>query len=346
MMILVSAAAGLVVILGLRELAWLAAPILLALVIVVLVHPLHGWLRRRQVPPPVALGALLLVIYGVLVGVALIIAVSLAQLASVLPQYAAQTSELLRSVADWLAQFGIGREQARGLLSGADLNRLAGLLTDALGAVAGFGANLLFLLSLLLFLGIESTGITQRLAAMQHTRPRAAEALYGFAVKTRRFLAVTTVFAVVVGAADTLFLLWLGIPLALLWGVLAAACNYIPYVGFVIGLVPPALLALLEGGVRLMVVVIVVYILLNSLLTSLIPPYFVGDAVGMSITVTLISVVFWAWVLGPVGAILAIPLTLLVKAVLVDPDPAAAWAEGLIGATPRERRRQFWRRTT
>ena len=150
---------------------------------------------------------------------------------------------------------------------------------------------------------------------------------------------MTTVFAVVVGVADTLFLLWLGIPLAPLWGLLAAACNYIPYVGFIIGLVPPALLALLVGDVRLMLLVIVVYILLNSLLTSLIPPYFVGDAVGMSITLTLISVIFWAWVLGPLGAVLAIPLTLLVKAVLVDSDTAAAWAEGLIGGPERTRRR-------
>ena len=76
-------------------------------------------------------------------------------------------------------------------------------------------------------------------------------------------------------------------------GLLAAACNFIPYVGFIIGVVPPALLALLGGGWRLMIIVIIAYILLNSLFTSLLPPYVVGDAVGMSITVTLISVVFW-----------------------------------------------------
>lgn len=107
---------------------------------------------------------------------------------------------------------------------------------------------------------------------------------------------------------------------------------------------PPALPALLVDDVRLMLLVIVVYILLNSLFTSLIPPYFVGDAAGMSITLTLISVIFWAWVLGPLGAVLAIPLTLLVKAVLVDSDPAAAWAEGLIGASRPERPRRRLRR--
>ena len=139
-------------------------------------------------------------------------------------------------------------------------------------------------------------------------------------------------FAVIVGAVDTVLLWALGIPLALLWGILAAVCNYIPYVGFVIGLIPPALLALLLGGWQLMLLVIVAYVVVNSIITSLIPPYFVGDAVGMAITLTLLAVVFWGWVLGPLGAVLAIPLTLFVKAILVDSDPRAAWAEALIGS--------------
>jgi AI-2 transport protein TqsA len=132
----------------------------------------------------------------------------------------------------------------------------------------------------------------------------------------------------------------IGIPLAAVWGLLAAVCNYIPYVGFIIGVIPPALLALLTGGWRLMIIVIVVYIVLNSLLTTLLPPYFVGDAVELSMVVTLVSVVFWAWVLGPIGAILAVPLTLLVKALIIDSDPRAAWAEALIGPTRSRRRRR------
>ena len=143
--------------------------------------------------------------------------------------------------------------------------------------------------------------------------------------------------------AGTLLLLWLDVPLAPLLGLLAAACNYIPYVGFIIGLVPPALLSLFEGGWQQMLLVIIAHIVLNSVLTSLIPPYFVGDAVGLSMVITLLSIVFWAWVLGSLGAVLAVPLTLLVKAVPVDADPRAAWAEAIVGSggparSPRLRR--------
>jgi AI-2 transport protein TqsA len=117
---------------------------------------------------------------------------------------------------------------------------------------------------------------------------------------------------------------------------LAFITNYIPNIGFLIGLLPPALLALLSGGPNLMVAVIVVYCALNFVLQSLVQPRFIGDAVGLSVTVTFLSLAFWAWLLGPLGAILAIPLTLLVKALLVDIDPRAGWADALLRASPKE----------
>ena len=117
-------------------------------------------------------------------------------------------------------------------------------------------------------------------------------------------------------------------------GVLAFITNFIPNIGFIIGLVPPALLALLTGGWQLALAVVVVYCVLNMVIQSLVQPRFVGDSVGLSATVTFLALLFWAWVLGPLGALLAIPMTLLVKAVLVDPDSRAQWVEALLGAEP------------
>ncbi|MET1008034.1 MAG: AI-2E family transporter, partial [Propionibacteriaceae bacterium] len=228
---------------------------------------------------------------------------------------------------------GISRDTASSLLTNVSLGAVIQAITPLLTGVVGLVANAIFLLSLMLFLGIDATGALGRMAAVSRLRPRLGEAFRIFSANTRRFLGVTTIFAVITGLADTLLLLWLDIPLAVLWGLLAAICNYIPYVGFVIGLVPPALLALLIGDWPLMLTVIVAFIVLNSLFTSLIQPYFVGDAVGVSMPVTLVALVFWGWVLGPLGAILAIPLTLLVKAILVDTDPTASWANALFGST-------------
>jgi len=111
-------------------------------------------------------------------------------------------------------------------------------------------------------------------------------------------------------------------------------CNFIPYVGFLIGLVPPALLALLTQGWQSMLLVILVHTILNSVVTTFVPAKVVGDAVGMSMTVTVASVGFWSWVLGPLGAVLAIPLSLLVKATFIDSVPLGAMAGRLRGRRP------------
>jgi predicted PurR-regulated permease PerM len=125
--------------------------------------------------------------------------------------------------------------------------------------------------------------------------------------------------------------LWLlAVPFPVLWGLLSFITNYIPNIGFVIGLIPPALLALLDGGVTRMVWVIVLYCVFNVVVQSVIQPKFVGDAVGLSVTVTFLSLVFWSWVLGALGALLAIPLTLLAKALLFDIDPSTRWMDVLI----------------
>lgn len=331
--ILLGLAAAVVVILGARELAWLIGPVFLALVIVLLVHPLHTWLRHKKLPESVALVVLLLAIFGVLVVLGSILVLAIGRLVTVLPQYAAEADGLVNSLREFLVSQGISRDSASSLLTNVSLGAVIQAITPLLTGVVGLVANAIFLLSLMLFLGIDATGALGRMAAVNRLRPRLGEAFRIFSANTRRFLGVTTIFAVITGVADTLLLLWLDIPLAVLWGLLAAICNYIPYVGFVIGLVPPALLALLIGDWPLMLAVIVAFIVLNSLFTSLIQPYFVGDAVGVSMPVTLVALVFWGWVLGPLGAILAIPLTLLVKAILVDTDPSAAWANALFGST-------------
>ena len=170
----------------------------------------------------------------------------------------------------------------------------------------------------------------QRRRAAGAQRPHLVGALTSFARATRQFIVVTTVFGLIVALADVAALYWLDVPLPWLWGLLAFITNYIPNIGFVIGLVPPALLALLQGGVRQAVLVVIAYAVINLVIQSLIQPKFVGDAVGLSISLTFLSLVFWSYVIGPLGALLAVPLSLLAKALLVDADPDSRWLDPLI----------------
>jgi AI-2 transport protein TqsA len=187
---------------------------------------------------------------------------------------------------------------------------------------------------------MEARGIDARLLEIGADRPEATVALKGFARRTRRYLVVTTIFGLIVAALDTIALAWMGIPLVVLWGLLSFVTNYIPNIGFVLGLLPPALLALAGSGWRLMLIVILVYTVVNFVAQSLIQPYYVGDAVGLSAAAAFIALVFWAWVLGPLGLLLAIPATLLLMVVLVDVDPQAGWVAALLRTPPRADRRR------
>jgi AI-2 transport protein TqsA len=300
------------------------------------VTPVQGWLRRHGWPGWATSLVVLVLVYAIMLGLALGTIVSIARLAAELPKYASAADGLISGVTAQLTTFGVGPQQLQQAAGSLDLGRLAGGLGGLLSSVAGLVANFVFLLTLLLFLGVEAGGVGDRLASIAVDRPTITEALGRFAWGTRRYLIVTTVFGLIVAVLDSVALALLGIPLAITWGLLALITNFIPNIGFIIGVAPPALLGLLTGGPSLMLIVIVVYCALNFVVQSIIQPRFIGDAVGLSVTVTFLALVFWTWLLGPLGAILAIPLTLLAKAVLVDVDPRARWADALLRASAKE----------
>lgn len=330
--VLVGAAAAIVLAAGIQAAAWLLGPAFLALVIVIVVSPVEQRLRARGVPGWLSTLALVLGVYAVVLVLVVVLLVSVAQLATILPRYAAEADVLLAGVTGQLRDLGVGPGQLRLMAGALDVGRLVGVIGGLLAGLTGLATNLVFLFSLMLFLSIESTEASARMGAIAADRPHIAAGLGRFAASTRRYLVVTTVFGLLVGAVDTVFLALLGVPLAALWGLLAFITNYIPYVGFWLGVLPPALLALLVGGWPLVLVVFVVYSVVNFLLTTLIQPRFIGNAVGLSISVTFLGLAFWGWMLGPLGAVLAVPLTLLVKTLLVDCDPRASWAQALLGS--------------
>lgn len=330
--LLVGGAAAVILAAGIRETAWLVGPVMLALVVVITVRPVEGMLRRRGLPNWAAAIVLVLLVYAVVLVLVGVIVGSVARLVTILPSYRGRFDELLGGLFALLREQGVGRIPLADLAATLDLGRVIGTLAVLLSGVAGLAGSLVFLLSVMLFLAIDSGGFRAKLDTVATARPRAAAALARFVVDTRRFLVVTTVFGLLTAVVDTVVLLLAGIPLAVLWGLLAFITNYIPYVGFFIGVVPPAVLALLEGGWSRFVVVVVIYVAVNFVLCSLVQPRYIGDAVGLSLTVVFLSLGFWAWMLGPLGAVLAVPLTLLTKALLIDAHPRTDWVSSLLAA--------------
>ena len=330
--VLLGLAGVVVAVAGLRSVSDIIGPVFLALMLTVTASPLSTWLRRRGAPVWVAAAALLVTVYVTLFGLGGALVLSATRLIDLVPQYQSQLSALRADVAQALSALGVDTEQVRQVSDLITPGSVADLFGAVLGGVLGLLSNGIFLLAVLLFLCLDAVHFPVRLGKAARQRPQVVDALRSFAQGTRSYLLVSTVFGLIVAVVDTLMLWALGVPLPLLWGLLSFITNYIPNIGFIIGLVPPALLGLLEGGVETMTLVIVLYCVVNFVIQSVIQPKVVGDAVGLSATVSFLSLVFWTWVLGPLGALLAIPLSLLAKGLLVDIDPTTRWINPLISA--------------
>ncbi|MGY2003508.1 AI-2E family transporter [Blastococcus sp. SYSU DS1024] len=337
-------AAATIAIAGLQAVAWLVAPVFLALVVVIALTPVQGWLRRIGVPRWLATTVLLLLVWAVLLAFVALLVAAVAQFAALLPDYADRAQLLINDVVADLNSRGIVSGQLSDLVEQIDYGSLVGLATDLLSRLTDAATTLLLLLSALVFMGIESSGFGRRLALIGAERPHLPVALRLFTRGTRSYLLVSTVFGAIVAVGDTIALALLDVPAAPLWGLLAFITNYVPNIGFVLGVAPPAVLGLLAGGWGDFVAILVVYSLLNFVVQTLIQPRFVGDSVGLSMTVTFVALLFWGWVLGALGALLAIPLTLLVKALLVDVDPRGHWLDALLREEPRAPRTMRARR--
>ena len=332
--IVLGIAAGVIILGGMRSVNSILAPIFMAIVLVICVYPLRNWLLRKRVPGWLATLLLVLVIYGILIGLVLAFVIGVARFAALLPQYKDQMTATINHLKSGLAALGIDKSQVTAAIKNINPSTVLNAVGSIVSSISGIATNLVFIIVLVLFMGVDGSVFTTRMKNVPRPRTAVLAALQSFAWGTRKYFVVATVFGGIVAALDWIALLIFAIPASGLWALLAFVTNYIPNIGFIIGLVPPALLALVTGGVGTMIAVIVTYCVLNFIIQSVIQPKFVGDAVGLTTTMSFLSLIIWTFVLGPLGAILAIPMSLLVKAILVDSDPDAKWLQLFLGDEP------------
>ena len=338
--------AGLIVIgAGLRSAANIVGPVFLVITLVITVAPLSGFLVRRKWPSWLASVVSLLVIYALLAMILGSVVFAAVRLVDKLPEYASAFQKIFDYLVGVASQLGFGQDQLKRLASSVQLSSLAGPAQALVSGISGGLSLILLIVALVIFLAFDASSMPERLAVIRETRPHIAEGLNNFAGRVRKYWIVTTVFGLIVAVLDVIALVIIGVPLYITWGVLAFVTNYIPNIGFILGVVPPALIALLDGGVGSAIAVIAAYTAINVIVQTIIQPRFTGDAVGISATVAFASLIFWAYLLGPLGALLAIPATLVLKSVLLDNSVPASWVNALVSSSPsKERPRAVVRR--
>jgi predicted PurR-regulated permease PerM len=328
--VLIGVTGAVVMFAGLWAAAGIVATTMLALVLTIAVLPVFGWARRHGWPTWLATLFALVSAYAILATLLVIGFVCAVRFVNVIPEYEDDAADAADQLTSWLSDLGVSSSATDNALQKLDPSKVVGLVTEILSDVLGFAGNVFFLVTVMFFLVVAVPGFGPRIAALRKLKPGLTSSLGLFVSRTQRYLVMTAVFGAIVAVLDAGALWLLGIPLALTWGFFSFITNFIPNIGFVIGVIPPALLGLLDSGWQGMLLVILVYSLINVTIQTFIQPRFVGATVGLSAEVTFLSLVLWTFLLGALGALLAVPMTLLLRALFIDADPRAAWVAPLI----------------
>ena len=326
-----------VVVLGIHEQSGILGPLFLTLNLYIVAYPVQH--RINDLGAPKLVGAVIsgLIVLAILLAFFGSLAWAVAMFVQEIPQYQGSFITLYAQLVDWLHQLGISEtqllEQAQRTFSPSNI---VSLVQSALSSVTGVLSVLLITVTIIFVALIDSMTVERRARALAGSQPTVATALVNFAQGVRRYWIVSSIFGLIVAVLDIAVLMYLGVPLALVWGVLSFLTNYIPNVGFVLGLVPPAIMALIANDPMTALLVVVAYSVINFVVQSVIQPKFTGESVGVTASVSLLSLLFWSWALGPLGAILGLPATLLVKSLLIDIDPSLRWLNAFIASDPEQ----------
>jgi predicted PurR-regulated permease PerM len=329
--VLLGLALAVIVLAGVSAAREVVGPLALGAVIVIICHPLRHPLEKRGWPRWAATTAVIVLAYLILAALVLLLWFAGTQFVRLVADVADELRATAESIVGWLQSVGLDQEAADAAGSILDPSTIASLAASFGGTAIGVLTAFFFVLAYVIFMAADGARYSRAEASLGRGIRPTVQRFRAYNTGVRRYYVVNAAFGAVVAIIDGLALWALGVPAPAVWAILAFVTNFVPNIGFVLGLVPPALLALVVGGWPLMLVVVAIYCVVNVTLQVLIQPKFVSDAVSLSLTLSFFSVIFWTFIIGPLGAILSIPLTLLVRSLVLEGDPDARWLRWLSG---------------
>ena len=319
-------AAIIIVIAGMKQSASLLVPFLLSIFIAVLSLPAMNSLQKR------GLGAglsLLVVVTGVFIAgilLSMLIGASIDDFSRSLPGYQQSITAQKSQLISWLAVNGVEVPESIGghILDPNAAGRLLSSIFKSFGSVL---ANSFMIFITVIFILLEAKSFSKKFAQISDEK---SEFMEDFVNKLNGYMGIKTLTSAITGVLVTLWLWVLGVDNAQLWGVMAFLLNYVPNIGSIIAAVPAVLLSLVQLGPGSAMLVAAGYLVINIIIGSVLEPRFMGKGLGLSTLVVFLSLVFWGWVLGPVGMLLSVPLTITVKLAL-DSKKETRWLGVLLG---------------
>ena len=366
---LLSAAAIIIIFAGLKAAQSLVAPFLLAVFFALILTPPLRWLKKKGLPDALAILALSIFVFLLGLGVVLICSNSLTRFAANLPDYQKKVTEgyttidtWINNVADRVGSFGesitliepqpeeseedgkhqtaddsrepaavpaVSPEKKLSLNNVIQVNTLISYVQLGVNTLLNIATVSSLVLIMLVFILLEAARMPEKVKEAFGGRDLSNEYFKKIADDTWNYMKIKTIICFLTGLATTMGLWFLGVEYAVLWGLLMFFLNYIPNIGQVIASVPPILLSSIDGGVSLAIWVTLWLIIVNSFFGIAVEPRYMGAGLDISSLVVLLSLIFWGWLLGPVGMFLSAPLTMVVKIVLQN-DQKTRWIAVLL----------------
>ena len=317
-----------IVIAGIKAARSLIVPFLSALFLALISLPLLNWLRSRRIPTPLAVVITLVAALSVFGAIAVVVGGSISSFTDEVPKYQERLNAMTSDVRNWFQVRGVDLSERLT----TDLINPADALDVAAGALRGVAlilSNFLLVLLTIVFILFEAAGFPDKLRSAFGTKG-SSERFDRIKSEIQRYLGIKTLISLSTGVVIFIALSIIGVDFAMLWGMLAFLLNYIPNLGPILASVPPLLLAAVQLGPGHALAVAVVFAVANVTLGTLVEPQLMGRRLGLSTLVVFLSLVFWGWVWGPMGMLLSVPLTVILKIMLENTEDLR-WVAVLLG---------------
>jgi AI-2 transport protein TqsA len=321
---LITVALFVIVVAGMRAAAAIMNPFLLAVFLATLCAPPLFYLERLGVPKGLAVGIILLGLFVVALLLMVFVGRSLNTMSQQLPVYQERLGVLMTQIYAWLDGLGLDMGKAAPLADYFSPRKVFLLVSYGLSIFRVLFTHMFLILLTVLFILIEAAGFSRKLRAAAADPDRTLSHFKTMTDSVNRYMGIKALFSMATGCSIWLLLTVLGVDFASTWGLLAFLLNFIPSIGSFIAAIPAILLALIQLGLPTALVAMLGYLVVNVLFGNILEPRFMGQRLGLSPLVVFLSLLFWGWVLGPIGMVLSVPLTMIVKIALAT-DADTRW---------------------
>jgi len=328
--ILLTLAALVIIIAGVKAAQELFVPFLMSLLVAIIAAPGLQYFMRIGLPEWFSMILVVVIMLGGAVGVGALVGTSIDDFQRALPTYEARLRELVQQLIVWMNNFGFN-VSSDSLLKYLDPAEAMKLVARTVNAFGGVLTNSFFILLTAIFLLFELSHFPEKMRSVLKNPEQSIGQFGEIAVSVNRYLGIKTLASIATGVFITIWLYFVGVDFPVLWGLVAFLFNYIPNIGSIIAAVPAILLALIELGVGHSLWAAGGYVMANMVIGNMIEPRYMGRGLGLSTLVVFVSLVFWGWVLGPVGMFLSVPLTMAVK-VALESSESSRWIAVMLGS--------------